>query len=411
MNSYRVRHRQRPARNPGLWAVVQALLGCLLLFLLAGPGLAASPDPASSPPDRHYYLPLAVVNPGGRLGHGRLPPADQPLTYVLKPGDDLVDLALELGRDVQLMACVTPSAGFPLSELRPGQMITIPSSRYACHIVQPGETLDQIAERYRVNVSVIVETAWNELEGADAPLKPGQRLLIFGGQRPPQTTRRIIPQRSPVQRPAGLRPTAVVKKSAAPSTAAQGNRTPVPAEDDQPAAPADVAPGTTAAGQAQAPEANQLTSVPEAVATPEPAPADAASTPPNKPTPVPWPYGDGHFIWPVHGVVSQGYSDRHKALDIAADFGAPVVAADNGVVKKAGWSPTGYGLRVVVDHNIDYVTLYAHLSDIVVKEGQVVEKGQVIGYVGSTGNSTGPHVHFEIRDFGYLVDPLPLLEQ
>ena len=126
----------------------------------------------------------------------------------------------------------------------------------------------------------------------------------------------------------------------------------------------------------------------------------------------PWPdwrYGDGQFIWPVVGPVSQGAHPGHWALDIAVPLGTQVKAADRGTVIIAGWNPTGYGFRVVIDHGNDYLTLYAHLSDIYVEPGQVVGKGQVIGVTGANGNVTGPHLHFEIRDFGMLTDPLTLL--
>lgn len=122
-----------------------------------------------------------------------------------------------------------------------------------------------------------------------------------------------------------------------------------------------------------------------------------------------WPFGDGKFIWPVAGPISQGARAGHVALDIAVPSGTPVKAADRGKVILAGWNSSGYGFRVVIDHGIDYVTLYAHLSDIYVEPGDVVGKGQVIGATGANGNITGPHLHFEIRDFGRLVDPLPLL--
>jgi murein DD-endopeptidase MepM/ murein hydrolase activator NlpD len=125
-----------------------------------------------------------------------------------------------------------------------------------------------------------------------------------------------------------------------------------------------------------------------------------------------WPYGDGSFIWPVQGgIISQGFRRGHRAIDIAAPIGTPVYAADNGIVLKSGYSYDGYGGRVIIDHQIDYVTLYAHLSQALVQEGDVVQKGQLIGYVGSTGNSTGPHIHFELRDFGYLIDPRTLLPE
>ncbi|MGC8782197.1 MAG: peptidoglycan DD-metalloendopeptidase family protein [Anaerolineae bacterium] len=122
-----------------------------------------------------------------------------------------------------------------------------------------------------------------------------------------------------------------------------------------------------------------------------------------------WPYGDGHFIWPVVGPISQGAHEGHWALDIAVPEGTPVRAADRGRVVMAGWSPVGYGFRVVIDHGNDYLTLYAHLRDIYVEKGQVVGKGQTLGVSGSNGNITGPHLHFEIRDFGVLIDPRLLL--
>lgn len=125
-----------------------------------------------------------------------------------------------------------------------------------------------------------------------------------------------------------------------------------------------------------------------------------------------WPYGDGQFIWPVQGgVISQGFRAGHRAIDIAAPIGTPVYAADSGIVIQSGYSKDGYGGRVIIDHQIDYVTLYAHLSQALVEVGDVVQKGQLIGYVGSTGNSTGPHIHFELRDFGFLVDPRSLLTE
>jgi murein DD-endopeptidase MepM/ murein hydrolase activator NlpD len=122
-----------------------------------------------------------------------------------------------------------------------------------------------------------------------------------------------------------------------------------------------------------------------------------------------WKYGDGKFVWPVVGPISQYAHDGHWALDIAIPEGTAVSAADRGTVVMAGWSPIGYGFRVVIDHGNDYVTLYAHLRDIYVEKGQVVGKGQTIGVSGSNGNITGPHLHFEIRDFGMLTDPLRLL--
>lgn len=127
------------------------------------------------------------------------------------------------------------------------------------------------------------------------------------------------------------------------------------------------------------------------------------------PVPKDWPYGSGNFMWPVYGWMSQGYRNDHRAIDIAAPSGSFVTAADRGVVLRSGWNDQGYGIFVVIDHNIDYITLYAHLTETFVKEGDVVAQGDIIGTIGSTGNSTGPHLHFEIRDFGRRANPLDLL--
>lgn len=135
----------------------------------------------------------------------------------------------------------------------------------------------------------------------------------------------------------------------------------------------------------------------------------APAPPTALPLPDDWPYGSGNFAWPVYGWLTQGYHVGHRAIDVAAPLGTAVTAADRGVVIRAGWSTVGYGQFVIIDHQIDYITLYAHLSEILVEEGQVVKQGDLLGRVGSTGNSTGPHLHFEIRDFGRRVDPLTLL--
>lgn len=114
----------------------------------------------------------------------------------------------------------------------------------------------------------------------------------------------------------------------------------------------------------------------------------------------------GVFRWPASGVLTQGYWYGHRAIDIGASVGAAIRAADSGFVSFAGWTDIGYGYLVVLDHQNSYQTYYAHLSDIFVREGEVVDAAQVIGAMGSTGNSTGPHLHFEIRYDLYPTNPL-----
>lgn len=120
--------------------------------------------------------------------------------------------------------------------------------------------------------------------------------------------------------------------------------------------------------------------------------------------------GDGSFAWPaVGGYISSKQGQRwgklHKGIDIARPSDRTIKAADNGRIKFAGWSG-GYGNKVVIDHQNGYETVYAHLSSIKVNVGQSVSQGMQIGVMGSTGNSTGVHLHFEIYKNGNLENPL-----
>lgn len=120
--------------------------------------------------------------------------------------------------------------------------------------------------------------------------------------------------------------------------------------------------------------------------------------------------GSGQFVWPASGGISQGYIPGiHRAIDIANRSLPPILAADSGTVVAAGWDSSGYGNRVVIDHGNGFVTLYAHMSAISVTAGQTVGKGNQIGIMGSTGRSTGPHLHFEVRNGGGLLNPLQYL--
>ena len=122
----------------------------------------------------------------------------------------------------------------------------------------------------------------------------------------------------------------------------------------------------------------------------------------------------GQFTWPLPGYTKitayWGDNRGHKGIDIAGSgvYGKPIVAADNGKVilaVQSGWGG-GYGLCAYIDHGGGYSTRYGHMSKIIVKTGDVVKKGQTIGYVGSTGDSTGPHLHFEVRVNGVAQNPM-----
>lgn len=116
----------------------------------------------------------------------------------------------------------------------------------------------------------------------------------------------------------------------------------------------------------------------------------------------------GSLIWPVTGYISQSYGKGHTGLDIAGSSGSTIVAADGGTITYAGWEG-GYGRFVIIDHGNGLQTRYAHCSSILVQVGQKVDQGQAIATRGSTGRSTGPHLHFEVLQNGSFRSPLSYL--
>lgn len=115
------------------------------------------------------------------------------------------------------------------------------------------------------------------------------------------------------------------------------------------------------------------------------------------------------YAWPIRGTVTQGYSAGHRAVDLGAPYGAKVYAARAGRVILRQWSAVGYGFLVIVDHGDGSQAYYSHLKGAWVNVGDWVARGDLVGEVGSTGNSTGPHVHFEIRIGGVPQNPLDFL--
>lgn len=123
--------------------------------------------------------------------------------------------------------------------------------------------------------------------------------------------------------------------------------------------------------------------------------------------------GTGLFRMPAFGYISSGYgyrgSEFHKGIDIAGGgYGSPIVAADNGRVISAGWNG-GYGNCIIIDHGNGFRTLYGHMSSLNVSVGKVVQRGELIGKKGSTGQSTGVHLHFEVHKNGAVVNPMSYL--
>lgn len=124
------------------------------------------------------------------------------------------------------------------------------------------------------------------------------------------------------------------------------------------------------------------------------------------------PVGTGSFIWPTTETFLSGYDYNpilHRGIDIAGAIGNPIYAADTGVVVYSGWNTLGYGYLIIVDHGDGWQTVYAHLSERYVECGAYVYQGDTIAAMGSTGNSTGPHLHFELRNGSGPVNPWDFL--
>jgi murein DD-endopeptidase MepM/ murein hydrolase activator NlpD len=305
----------------------------------------ATPTPIAESPLTDFVLSGSEMAPVGLHG------AENFSAYTVRVGDTLLSVALEVGVDVEDLPCAVSPHFRPDQPLVIGDQLEVPPASWQCHQMGADESLTQVAARYGLDPIQIINVAWNQLD-ANAL---GQTALPVGSYV------RIPP------------------------------------------VPGDVADGGFLNFMLDQPlSVSPMTAY--AIGGPRVKTATAMG-----PVPKDWPYGSGNFMWPVYGWMSQGYRNDHRAIDIAAVTGTFVTAADRGVVIRAGWNEQGYGMFVVIDHNIDYITLYAHLYEVYVKEGDIVDQGQIIGAIGSTGNSTGPHLHFEIRDFGRRTNPLDLL--
>ncbi len=238
-------------------------------------------------------------------------------TYVVQAGDTTEKIAETFGLQPTTIMWSNPELEKSPDLLRIGQVLTILPVDGVYHTVEAEDTLESLAEKYKVTVDDILNCSYNHFP-ASGVVHPGDKVIVPDGTKPYEK-REVTAYEGPV---------------------------------------------------------------PEAVEA------------------------SGAFRWPAFGYVSQGYWYGHRAIDVADEVGAAVMATDAGYVSFAGWTDLGYGYLVVIDHANGYQTYYAHLSNIFVFEGETVEAGQVIAAMGSSGNSTGPHLHFEIRYDGYPTNPL-----
>jgi murein DD-endopeptidase MepM/ murein hydrolase activator NlpD len=269
--------------------------------------------------------------------------------------------------------------GGDLNTVESEQVRSFRGGEVTIHTVQDGETVSSIAEKYGLNPSTIL---WENELGAKDKLKPGQQL-------------RILPTD-------GVRHKVVRGETIYTLSKKYG------LGDD----PADAQPivnypfNEFRNDETFELAAGQVIMIPNGVQPNEessvPRPSFANRLTPDAGSVT----ASGSFVWPASGRITQGFSFYHKAFDIANRAGGPILAADSGTVIVAGWPDnSGYGNRVMLDHGNGYVTLYGHMSLIQVQVGQRVARGSVIGQMGSTGRSTGTHLHFEIRNGGVQENP------
>lgn len=321
-------------------------------------------------------------------GQDTAPPpaaAAAPQTYTVKAGDTLYDIAVAFNISVDELIAINNIDG---TLIRPGQVLKLAASDPASKpeplviTVQPGDTLWAIAREHNVSLDELMSA--NTL---GATLRPGDQLVIPG---------RFAGSSGNVGGPSA--PVVTVARGDTLWDIARRHNTTVSALMSI----NNLSSHRLSVGQ-------QLRIVPgEEIIRAEP-------EPPRPPAPAP---SGREMVWPLRGLITSrfgyrrlriGGSNFHAGLDIDGNIGDPIVSATAGTVTFSGWRG-GFGKLVIVQQG-DTEYFYAHASQLLVNVGDQVVPGQVIAKVGSTGNSTGPHLHFEIRVNGTPVDPLPLLER
>ena len=266
-------------------------------------------------------------------------------TYTVQPGDSVATIATAFGIEENYIIWNNPLVAASPDVLHVGATILVPSTNGIVYTVTVGDTLNDLAAYYSIDAGSVVSFGPNGLSSPDS-VADGMTLLLPGAVPP------------------------------VPIAAA------VAAIED----------------------------------TPEPFPEPAAVEPEPEPEPVyvpppAAPVSSVGYIWPVYGAISTYFDWGHPGIDIDGFgiYGAPIAAAASGTVVLAAWDSWGYGYHVIVEHEDGSRTLYAHLSDIWVGQGQWVNQGEAVGALGSTGYSTGAHLMFNLYIGGVAVDPLAYL--
>jgi murein DD-endopeptidase MepM/ murein hydrolase activator NlpD len=307
--------------------------------------LLMQPGDTAPPPDKIYRQQTAYTIAPVRARPGVI-------EYKIAVGDTLDKIAVHFGVSQDTVAWANDD--IYVNRLLPGDLLTILPENGILHKTVSEQTLKAISEQYKVSPFVIIDSEYNRLQNAspDTLLPPGYPVFVPGGT----TTKKPLYWNPKIE---------TRDKSGKVSQGFVGNS----------------GVGSNASGEVSFGGG----------------PGSCGFQPNNGAGNLRVPMGIGY-------TVIRGYFDGHSGIDLAAPTGTTVFAAANGTVIFAGWSNWGYGNSIVLAHGSMF-TLYGHLSRISVRCGQYVDAGTPIGSVGSTGNSSGPHLHFEIRPGGEPVNP------
>ncbi|MDF2983712.1 MAG: peptidoglycan DD-metalloendopeptidase family protein [Devosia sp.] len=378
----------RTAAIVGLFAGATALSGCSSLGGLGFDRTTTGSVNAAAPMSTAQAMPKTLVPPeniGGGSGPmlvgsnnmGARPMASQPLGSVST--EDLPVLTSSANGSNQMMPAAQPLSPVPAtttlaSAPASNTLVSVPSDAYV-HVIESGESLYTVARRYNVTAQAIIQA-----NGFSSPDKiyVGQKIVIPGkastlmalgpkGGAKPETTLGAPPSNLAAPKP-------VAVASIEPETK-------IPAATVKPLAPTNAAPAAVADAQ-----------------------------PLQQPKTEPVLSGADKFRWPISGrVITDFANSKGTGINIEAPEGAAVRSAENGQVIYAGSGVEGYGNLILIRHPNGYVSAYAHLKDMNVAKGTVVNRGDNIGTAGKTGSVSKSQLHFELRKGATPVDPLPLL--
>ncbi|WP_436091226.1 peptidoglycan DD-metalloendopeptidase family protein [Devosia sp. LjRoot16] len=378
----------RTAAIVGLFAGATALSGCSSLGGLGFDRTATGSVNAAAPMNTAQAMPKTLVPPeniGGGSGPmlvgsnsmGTQPMASQPLGSVST--EDLPVLTSSANGSNQMMPAAQPLSPVPAtttlaSAPASNSLVSVPSDAYV-HVIESGESLYTVARRYNVTAQAIIQA-----NGFSSPDKiyVGQKIVIPGKA---STLMALGPK-------GGAKPETMLgappSNLAAPKPVAVASiepETKIPAATVKPLAPTSAAPAALAEAQ-----------------------------PLQQPKTEPVLSGADKFRWPISGrVITDFANSKGTGINIEAPEGAAVRSAENGQVIYAGSGVEGYGNLILIRHPNGYVSAYAHLKDMNVAKGTVVNRGDNIGTAGKTGSVSKSQLHFELRKGATPVDPLPLL--